>query len=211
MNNIYLVLFGLLAITFAALSLQESYKKRKHQWLLLCGLFLGLTVSVKWNGLGYFLCIFAFIILYKFLINCDLYRPVLNSTPSQFQSLPISIWDILVYFIIVPLVIYCLLWVPDRIFNTEYSFIEIHQQILSYHKDLVSSDEHPYCSKWYTWPFMIRPVGYSFSTETITNVGEKITYYKDVHLFPNPAIAWASVIAISVSYTHLTLPTTPYV
>jgi dolichyl-phosphate-mannose--protein O-mannosyl transferase len=201
MNNIYLVLFGLLTITFAALSINAIEKAKKHQWLLLCGIFLGLTICVKWNGLGYFLCILAFIILYKLMVITDIYRPVANSFQISNNQNPIniSIWDMVVYFIVTPIVVYCLLWVPDRIFNTEYSFLEIHKQILSYHKDLVGSDEHPYCSKWYTWPFMIRPVGYSFSTENIVNsVGEKITYYKDVHLFPNPAITWASVIAILV-------------
>ncbi|APC97618.1 phospholipid carrier-dependent glycosyltransferase [Francisella frigiditurris] len=202
MNNIYIVLFGLCSILFLSKALQA---KNRHIWLILCGIFIGLTISVKWNGSGYLLAILMFLTLYKVLFLCDKYRPVLqqSSTHNSVLKFNVAIWEMLVYLLVLPFIVYCLVWIPDRLFNTEYSFVGIHQQIMMYHQNLVTADEHPYCSKWYTWPFMIRPIGYSFSTETIYNaLGQKSIIYTDVHLFPNPAIAWFSAIAIICMVIH---------
>lgn len=198
MNNIYLVLFGLCAVLCMMKTVQTQ---KKHSWLILSGIFIGLTISVKWNGLGYLLAILLFFILYKILFLCDKYRstpyPSQQTDHDHIFKLNITFWEALIYFLILPLIIYCLIWIPDRLFNTEYSFVGIHQQIMSYHENLVNPNEHPYCSKWYTWPFMIRPISYSFSTETFYNaLGQKEIFYTDVHLFPNPAITWLSTISI---------------
>ena len=62
---------------------------------------------------------------------------------------------------------------------------------------MVQENEHPYCSKWYSWPFMIRPIGYFFSNrDAIDTFGNKIMLFRDVHLFPNPFLYWFSAIAI---------------
>jgi len=59
------------------------------------------------------------------------------------------------------------------------------------------SNVHPYCSTWYTWPLMIRPVAYFYQTaQTATNHCQlwnllpagagKVVY--DVHAIGNPAL-----------------------
>ena len=205
LNNIYLILFGFAALFFAA-KIQYN-NTNKSICLALCGIFIGLTISVKWNGLGYLLMLSSFILLIKIVHIFDIFRPVriLSSSISSYQNWPKNIYyyEFIFYLIIIPIIIYCLLWIPDRFFNAEYSFVEIHQQILNYHQNAVTANEHPYCSKWYTWPFMIRPIGYSFSSESIINtLGQKIIYYKDVHLFPNPIISWLSALAILIMIFH---------
>jgi dolichyl-phosphate-mannose--protein O-mannosyl transferase len=197
MNNIYIVLFGLCAVLCMVRSVQSQ---NKSWWLLFCGIFLGLTISIKWNGLAYILAILMLCILYQILAVFDKYRRPTNAKYSADDSnvfnLNISYLEMLVYLLILPAIIYCLIWIPDLLFNTKYGFIEIHKQMLHYHEG-VGSNVHPYCSKFYTWPFMLRPIGYSFSTETVHNaLGHATTIYTDVHLFPNPAITLFSTIAI---------------
>ena len=59
---------------------------------------------------------------------------------------------------------YVAIFPPDIFLNSNYGFFEKHQQMLGFHQTMVTADEHPYCSKWYTWPFMIRPIGYFFES-----------------------------------------------
>jgi hypothetical protein len=43
------------------------------------------------------------------------------------------------------------------------SFWQLQQQILQYHESVGSgADIHPYCSSWYSWLVMRRPVAYFY-------------------------------------------------
>ncbi len=208
--NIFIVIFGLSALLCAAKS-QSSYGNSRY-WLLSCGIFLGLAASVKWNGLGYLLVILSFFVALYSMQKIDLYE--LRFTQAQVNRLrtqktvnniqqKISVtnsvpqWEYLMYFLAVPLLVYVVISIPDLQFNTEYGFIEKQQQMLGYHQIMVEENEHPYCSKWYSWPFMIRPIGYFFSNrDAIDAFGNKIMLFQDVHLFPNPFLYWFSAIAI---------------
>ena len=107
------------------------------------------------------------------------------------------------YFSAVPLLVYVFVNIPDLQFNTEYSFFEKHLQQISFHQTMVEENEHPYCSKWYSWPFMIRPVGYFFSNSNALDAfGNKIELFQDVHLFPNPFLYWFSAVAILIMGVH---------
>jgi dolichyl-phosphate-mannose--protein O-mannosyl transferase len=204
-NNIYIVLLGLLAIYFVS-SAQDSNTKTRL-FLIIAGIFFGLTITVKWNGLGYLLAVLAFGLFFKFIEYSDHFRPAKLADHHHSNDLILNknppAWEYLIYLILIPIIVYCLIWITDRLFNTEYGFIEMHHQIFGYHEYSKVAKEHPYCSKWYSWPFLIRPIGYSFSTETITNAsGLATTYYKDVHLLPNPILTWGSTIAIIFMSGH---------
>ena len=210
--NLYVVFFGLLALLFAAKS-QSSYRYARY-WLFSSGILLGLASSVKWSGLGYLLVILSFFVALYCMQKVDLYE--LRFTQSQADRLrtqktrnnvkqkisafnTIPQWEYLIYFLAVPLLVYVLVYIPDLQFNTEYSFFEKHQQQISFHQTMVEENEHPYCSKWYSWPFMIRPVGYFFSSsDALDAFGNKIELFQDVHLFPNPFLYWFSTISILI-------------
>ena len=93
----------------------------------------------------------------------------------------------------------------------------MQRQILSYHQHVGSGpQEHPYCSAWYTWPLMIRPMGYYFQKVDETPAPSsplffptqqnppKIIYY-DVHGMGNPVLWWLSAIAVVVVLSILIL------
>lgn len=197
MNNLYLVLFGFLAIGCAAHAHFRTVFPRR--WLLASGVFLGCAVAVKWNGLGYWLAmIFTFTAIVSMIV-VDRYRPPrdLDMSSSSNVALAATGWEYLVFFLLTPMLVYCLLWVPDRMFNTEFNFLTIHQQIFSYHSG-VGSDDHPYCSEWYTWPLLLRSVGYVFSQREL----DGSRYFTDVHLLGNPLLHWLSSAAVVVMLGH---------
>ena len=208
--NVYIVFFGLSALLCAAKS--QSSDGNARYWLLSSGIFLGLAASVKWNGLGYLLVILSFFVALYSIQKID--RHELRFTQTQANRLrnqktinniqqkinvinAVPQWEYLMYFLAVPLLVYVVIYMPDLQFNTEYGFLEKHQQQVGFHQIMVEENEHPYCSIWYSWPFMIRPIGYFFSSsDAIDAFGNKITLFKDVHLFPNPFLYWFSAIAI---------------
>ena len=208
--NIFIVLFGLSALLCLAKS--SSSNGNARYWLFSCGVFLGLTISVKWSGLGYLLVILSFFVALYCMQIFDVYelrftrkqvnrlrtQKTINSTQQKISSLnSIPQWEYCIYFLATPLLVYVVLFMPDIQFNTEYGFLEKHQQMMGYHQIMVEENEHPYCSKWYSWPFMIRPIGYFFSNrDAIDAFGNKIVLFQDVHLFPNPFLYWFSTIAI---------------
>ncbi len=95
---------------------------------------------------------------------------------------------------IVPAIVYRLSWVYHLKIAPSYGFWEMQKQILGYHSQVGGNigETHPYCSPWYSWPWMIRPVGYYFQS---WQEGAKTTVL-DVHAFGTPILWWFSTLAI---------------
>ena len=181
--NIYLTLFGFTSLLFFI----TGIKAQSIGKLLLSGLMLGAVISIKWNGLGFWLTLmfFSFVI---FLIK----RSMLDSNGKYDNP---DIRQILLVFL-TPFIVYFILWFPDILHN-EMTFFDKHSQMISYHFDKTDQKAHPYSSSWYTWPFMIRPIGYFFDSETIINAqGISSELFKAIHLFPNPALNFLSLISV---------------
>ena len=208
--NIYLVFFGLLGHWFFLLALEHIGKKRWF-WLALSGISLGCCISVKWNGLGflsgiYLIWIFAWVI--EFL-------PKNNHPWLPLQKLTqIKLYHLVANLAILPAIVYYLIWIPHLQINRTTGFLELHQQILGFHRGLASGPSvHPYCSSWYTWPWMVRPMSYFYETtrtisEPVPSFGPslpagagKIVY--DVHAMGNPFLWWFSTAAIIILLIEL--------
>ena len=188
--NVYLSLFGLLSVLF----LLQYFKGRGNLTFLFVGcLMLGLTFSIKWNGLGFWLMSLLFILLILYLKKQfkikqqDLFFSQDRKFGTNFLSL-----------LFIPFLGYLLFWLPDLFFNGS-DIAGRHSQMISYHTDNVELKLHPYSSSWFTWPIMFRPIAYYFSSqEVISASGESLTMFNAVHLFPNPALTLLSLIAIFI-------------
>jgi dolichyl-phosphate-mannose--protein O-mannosyl transferase len=191
LNNIYLILFGLSGQLFFLLALQ---KNQKLNWLLLSGVSFGLAANIKWNGLGFLLGIFIFIGI-AWLIK--LFNQEQSKDHLWTKATNLRLEDIFIALIVFPLITYSLLWIPHLLVNHQYNFWQVHQEIWSFHQRIKGnqSDVHPYCSPWYSWLVMGRPVAYYFK-----RVGDKIY---DVHAMGNPLLWWFSTIAILVVFSRL--------
>lgn len=198
LNNIFLPVFGFLAYWCVWRGLQDP--RRSTSWLLAAGVSLGCVISIKWNGLGFMLALAALLAGHQLVQATERIRPPgLGAKPQvpQVPPLPLRFLPLGVCLLVVPLVVYCLLWIPDRRFNTQFGFFGIHGEIFDYHASAAAVGEHPYCSKWYSWPLMERPISYSFKVrEGVAANGQTTRFFSDVHLFGNPVLYWLSFASI---------------
>ncbi|ACK69532.1 glycosyl transferase family 39 [Gloeothece citriformis PCC 7424] len=195
LNNIYLVSFGLLGQLFFLLALES--KNHQFRLLIFSGIFFGCCVSIKWNGLGFILGTYLILALYQlknfsqiphlsvFLNKLTQPAKILNHCQSlKFKNILISL-------VLIPIVTYTLLWIPHLIMNPQYNFWEVHREIYLFHRKIGgnSPEVHRYCSPWYTWLIMWRPVAYFY---------EKNEVIYDVHAMGNPLLWWMSSVAIFI-------------
>lgn len=190
----FLLLFGFLSLLFFFRNRNQPSIKN----LILMGLFGGLAMSIKWTG-GAFLGL-AFIIqaieLFKTRKLNDIMRILIF-----FAVLPLTIYFsvFVIHFALLtksgPGDAFMTPSFQKTLINNTYSndatvnksnlidkFIELNAQMYASNQRLTAT--HPYGSKWYTWPLMIRPIYY---------------WVKDnarIYLLGNPIIWWASTIAI---------------
>jgi dolichyl-phosphate-mannose--protein O-mannosyl transferase len=234
LNNVYLVIFGLLGQWCLLLAL-ENQQKRRELWLALSGICCGASASVKWNGLWFLLGIYL-ILMVAWVMRSLKFPPFLAadslpkkpvsdsefgnpiSTPTPLQNLTqLNFLQIILNLCIIPAVVYGLVWIPHLLLYPQSGFWDIQKQMLSYHQNVGNGpQEHPYCSAWYTWPLMIRPMGYYFQKVDATPPPSsplffpaqpspsKVIYY-DVHGMGNPVLWWLSTIALIVVLSILIL------
>ena len=166
----HLILFILLASYFMV----KYTKNNKTFYLLLSGIFFGLSVSVKWTGLygGMALAIIFFTHLVK--------------------NKKINIKNLLkgtLFFVVIPLFIYSSLYLifPNNKLNHTTNFENIINQqkdMYNYHSKLNAT--HYFSSKWYTWPISYKPVWYhqeilnNDTKETISGIGNIVIWWMGI-------------------------------
>ncbi|NJK42197.1 MAG: phospholipid carrier-dependent glycosyltransferase [Acaryochloridaceae cyanobacterium SU_2_1] len=172
--NVYILFFGLLSHWFFLFSLNQQGWRR--QWgLIATGVSIGATIGVKWNGLGFALALYGLWLASKIAVRRG--RVLRHSVPSFVtQTAQISGWSMGIYLPAIAALTYILLWIPHLLQNPEYNFRQVHLQIFTYHHGLGGNTIHPYCSPWYTWPFLLRPISYFYQvtdqlTEALPLVG----------------------------------------
>ena len=172
--DIYLTLFILLSIYFMFLYIKKDGKVWQ---LLLSGIFIGCAIATKWTGLfaGLALAIIYFadkIITKKKLVPFLLYG--------------------FSFFIIIPILIYgasyLVLPYSNRINDKGIKgIVEINNQMYNYHKGV--QDDHPFSSKWYSWPISYKPVWLYTSDvrnnhkETIVAIGNIMIWWPAILTF----------------------------
>ena len=181
----FLVLFMMISALFMyKYLLLDKYDsiKPKLKYLLLSGLFFGLATCVKWTGL--YLGLGLAIMFFGKLIR-DYFKD--KKISGQYKK--IIPWCVLT-FVLIPVIIYILSYfifpnVYPREVNSFSALITQIKEMFSYHSGL--EDTHPFSSKWYTWPVMLKPVWYYTSSigeglkSTIVGIG-------------NPAIWWVGIL-----------------
>jgi dolichyl-phosphate-mannose-protein mannosyltransferase len=229
LNNIYLVSFGLLGHLFLLLALN---KKVLHRNLLLSGICFGASIAIKWNGMGfllgaYLVWIAGWMIFLLSKLKIGLVQEQTNGSTSPLTNLTrFNLGHILLYFAGVPAITYYLSWLPYMQLDPSTSFWQWQDKVLDYHHRVGGMDAHPYCSPWFSWLFMWRPVAYFYKAthgvhEPIPIDGPPlptdaaVTIY-DVHAIGNPFLWWFSSAAIllllgMLVYRFRTAPTlNPY-
>jgi dolichyl-phosphate-mannose-protein mannosyltransferase len=234
LNNIYLVIFGLLG-NICFLQALRSRVRGRWLWLGLAGVGFGAAAAIKWNGLGFLLAAYGVWLAGWILhwiqkifrrsprplepktasrslphrpsvrINTRSLTPPLSKFPLQ-NLTQLHLGHILICFALIPAFTYYLSWIPYVQLTAGSSVWELQLQTLNYHQRVGGLDAHPYCSLWYTWPLMLRPVAYFYHTthgisEPVPVIGPPtlpsagVVIY-DVHAMGNPFLWWFSTAAI---------------
>jgi len=159
-----------------------SYKK-SLLILLACGIAFGVGISTKW------ICVYSGLGL-AVLFAVATVRKSKNGFP-WFKT---CLWCVL-FFVIVPFVIYFLSYLPYYMADKTKSAFEIFWEnqkfMLSYHGKLTAT--HPFQSKWYTWPAVLKPMWY-FGAQG----GVKEGMVSSIVAFGNPLIWWCGTISTIV-------------
>jgi dolichyl-phosphate-mannose-protein mannosyltransferase len=190
LNSIFLVFFGLLGQLLVLIAMKRASKYR-HSLLVLAGMSLGAAIACKWNGLSFLVAVYILIAIVKLWMSIrsnESPEIVADSLCDRLSRIRPT--EIIVSLTLVPIITYSLLWIPHLIQNPEPNFIGVHVAMLDYHKHIGdNTGVHPYCSKWYSWPLMLRPLAYHFNEY-------KPNYYYDVHAMGNPLLWWFGTAAI---------------
>lgn len=193
--DIFVVFFNLLTYTLFLLSLQAPTRNRSARWLVLTGFSLGLGLATKWITLAFLGPAVALLLLLAFR-NRSLVRRIFKVSSGQelldgIGAKARNLHHPLTYLAllgVVPFAIYLGLFQLHVPFDsTGGSSWSIHKQIYNYHHTLKAS--HPYSSKWWTWPLMLRPVAYYFKTPDVAQ-------WQGIVAFGNPIIWWGGVLAL---------------
>ncbi|OBZ13355.1 phospholipid carrier-dependent glycosyltransferase [Bacillus sp. FJAT-26390] len=180
--------------------------------LFLAGLFFGIGVASKWivlyggAGLAIMLAISLFERYKEYAaakrvlrndkaesaFSLDKLQHIVNVFP-RYTIITLAVC--LVFYIVIPLSIYALSYIPVlTVMDEGYtlkSLIDYQKHMFSYHSHLVST--HPFSSSWWEWPFMKRPVWY-YSGDNMAP-GMKST----IVAMGNPLIWWAGIFAMAAT------------
>lgn len=191
LNNIVMLFFGLAALWLFAMAVADQWRWR---YLLLSGVLLGATVSVKWNGLGFWL-VPAGCVGLLWIWSVPMRRPAAAKDALLFNQWPLDAAFIVrvgVALLLVPLAVYWLLWQPYLLHEQQWGFGEIHARMRAFHTQQVGANDHPYCSAWYQWPYQGRPMSYFFERVPL-DAGQG---FKAIHLLANPLLYPLSFLAV---------------
>jgi dolichyl-phosphate-mannose-protein mannosyltransferase len=190
----FLLLFG-----FTALMFYFYYRNmEKYYFLALAGAFSGLAMSIKWTGVA-FLSLIGIIALINVLRTPERRKIIAH-------VLSLVLLPLVLYFLVFA-VHFSLLTKTgngDAFMSPEFQgtlegnmhanntslekpnvaskFFELNAQMYLSNQRLTAT--HPYSSKWYTWPFMARPIFYWVDRDA------------RIYLFGNPIIWWLSTVAV---------------
>lgn len=210
--NVYLVLFGLLGHWFFLIALNQP--RQRLRWLFLAGIFLGAAPATKWNGLGYLLGVYL-IWFAAWVIRATQGFERRTSPPphqeSPLQNLTqLNIGHILLFLALVPALFYYISWIPYIQLDPSTNFWQWQAKIIDYHHRVGGMNVHPYCSPWYSWIVMWRPVAYFYETAHVSGMMPAIVgpplppdagvVIYDVHAMGNPMLWWLSTAALLVLF-----------
>jgi len=212
----YGVFFIMLMYLFMGIYYYMSYNKTPLKKTLiplgLSGIAFGLGAASKWICLyaGVGLAVIFFISMFK---RWKEYMYVKNDGTGISQNMADEIkrtyrnktlitlaWCVL-FFIIIPIGIYIASYIPIMKIgpSKDLAYVWRNQiNMFNYHSGLDSS--HPFASKFYEWPFIIKPMWY-YSNDIVRGTG----YMGSIAAFGNPAVWWLGTFAMIYLFVDMFL------
>ncbi|MFC4600216.1 phospholipid carrier-dependent glycosyltransferase [Cohnella hongkongensis] len=172
---------------------QNGGFKRALGYLALSGLFFGAAAAVKWNylygGAGLaILLVFALVRRWR--------EGRMSVDYNTARRIVLTLMACVIFYVAVPAGVYSATYAPFiKATKAEDSYKDLWQfqkNMYDYHKGV--KEEHPYASKWYTWPLMLRPVWYYGGKDLEQGQAQSIA------AIGNPLIWWGGLAALLASW-----------
>ncbi|MBD5656342.1 MAG: hypothetical protein IAI50_14350, partial [Candidatus Eremiobacteraeota bacterium] len=93
--------------------------------------------------------------------------------------------------------IYALCYIPYFMLGHTFGdAVGLQQQMFGYHYDLKAT--HPYGSKWWQWPFILRPISYYYHDWRTGAATQDSTAccVAEIIAIPNPAVWWLGLVSV---------------
>lgn len=199
--DVYVVFFILLMYFF-----MEQYTRKnfnREDWkstlppLYACGIAFGMGIACKWTGFyagaGLAILFFA-VMLCRWLESRRICAEgnSQNTHRSEYRNHFLkTIAACILFFLLIPAVIYTISYLPFRTGSGEEGLIErmLQNQTAIFHYHSTIDAEHPYASNWIQWPGMIRPILYYTK-----DYGNGLA--RGISAFGNPMVWWVGLIAV---------------
>ena len=202
---LFIILMFLCMARWTRMSFYHTKLWRTLVPLALSGMFMGLAIASKWIGcysaVGLAVLFFArFYSLWRQSRYAAAHRrehPAFAHAADCFaRNGAITIAACCVFFVAVPVVIYCLSYIPYLSAYGEVTFslktleriLDAQVYMFEYHKNLVA--EHYFASPWYEWPLIIKPMWYYQADFKGAGMASSILS------FGNPAVWWTGLAGI---------------
>lgn len=204
--DVFVTFFIMLAYFFMfEYSKRNFYKNGLKKTLIplgLSGISMGLSIACKWTGIYaaagiaviFFISIanrFREYIAAKNDLSFGSFIIPNEKITNNFKKYTAATFVFCVaFFVVIPIIIYALSYIPYLAANGEGfgGIIKNQIDIFEYHSKTVVESTHAYSSPWYTWPFMIRPIWY-YSNSFPSGLKAGIS------AFGNPLVWWGGIAA----------------
>lgn len=191
-------------IRYIQMSWYDTTFFKQLKYLSLCGITMGIAIATKWtacySAVGLAILLFTyFFIQYSDYQKAKKHLKNAHLVPSE-EALAIHIKDVFpkcfaitiglcfIFFIFIPIIIYAISYIPDRVWkNDGWSFMNVWKQceyMFQYHSSLNAT--HPYSSTWKQWLLDLRPIWY-YNGYDVNNSQHTIS------CFSNPLMTWLSL------------------
>lgn len=175
--------------------------------LLLSGIFMGIAIATKWtacySAVGLAVLLFTNLFFRfreyrkaKALLKSDTGITAEERDEALYiqERFPLYTWIVIgwcfVFFIIIPIIIYAVSYLPDHVWRDSWSLANVlNQNDYMYHYHMNLKATHPYQSTWYMWLVDARPIWY-YSGVKDTGISHSIS------CFSNPLLTWAGLPAL---------------
>ena len=218
----FIILTFLFMVRFIQRDIVTEPLKKLLPDLALSGFFMGVGIASKWivmyAGVG--LAVLYFWICIRHLRLAAQARKLLGSkaqldahTRAEYtmrvkrtkkRVLVLCLWCVL-FFIVIPLIVYVLSFVPAFAYAQPLSFGEFMDNVIrmqydpetnggmyGYHSTPGLGMDHPFYSPWYEWPVMRRPMYYAMAQYMPAG------YSQSIFCFGNPVIWFTGILAFAV-------------
>ncbi|MCS7172090.1 MAG: phospholipid carrier-dependent glycosyltransferase [Armatimonadetes bacterium] len=164
-------IFLLLFCTAAYAAWWAGVRTRRPAWYLAAGLCAGAAAATKWTGLTSVGILFvASLLAWR---RGELPAPGLNFAALLF----------------LPAIPYTASYLPHLLRGETLSdLLRLHENMYRYHSTLVAT--HPYASRWWTWPLLLRPMWYHYEVQGKIMTG--------IFAVGNPAVWWAILPSVGL-------------